>query len=386
MLRPYTPEDAPGLARQMSLAFGGSTDVALGWFEASGADNLRVWDDGGLVGGLVDIPMGQFFGGRAVRMHGVAGVVMDPAARGRGAGRAMMQAYLRELADKGVALSCLYASTRSLYRSVGYGVAGTIFDASLPTDKLRGQGVVSPHWQAIEPDDRPEIEAAYRAWSAPRSGRPVRERYLWDRIWARRETQTYAFAHRGPEGLDGWVVVRLHSTDGSFLMLQVVDYEARSASALRAVIGFIGGFSTMARTVELKCGPSDPILDFLPEFSASLTLYEPWMLRIIDVEAAMQERGWPSGVQAALDLDIVDPTLPSAAGRWRVQIDDGAGTATRGGNGTIGITITGLAALYSGYASPWELRLTGDVQGPAESMSVLAAAFSGPAPCMSDKF
>lgn len=387
MYRRYANADGDRLAQLMHLAFGTSTDEVRKWWARFGTEHIRVWQDRQVVGGLIDIPMGQFIGGRRVPMHGVAGVVVDPTTRGRGVARRMMTAYLQELADAGIPLSTLYASTRSLYRAVGYEVAGTCYEASVPTAALRGQGVVSPHWRPGTDEDWPRIEAACSSWTAPRTGWPDRGPYLWQRIRDHRGVPNDVFVHEGPAGLDAWVVLRQSSAlDSVFMDVTVVDFGARDADALRAVVGFVGGFSSMARTLRLVVGPSEPLLDFLPEHLATVKLYEPWMLRLVDVVGAMAGRGWPSGLNLSVDLDVVDDVLPQNHGRFRLAIEDGSGALTEGGNGTIGVTIHALAALYTGYASPWELRQRGVLQGPADALSPLAAAFAGPAPHMVDQF
>ena len=48
--------------------------------------------------------------------------------------------------------------------------------------------------------------------------------------------------------------------------------------------------------------------------------------------------------------------------------------------------IRGLAALYSGRASPEDLRLSGLAQGSAQGWAAAAPVFAGPAPVMPDMF
>ena len=46
----------------------------------------------------------------------------------------------------------------------------------------------------------------------------------------------------------------------------------------------------------------------------------------------------------------------------------------------------GLAALYTGYQSPFALRGLGRLDGPDGDLEALGALFAGPAPCMRDGF
>ena len=103
------------------------------WLEHSGMANLRGYRQGGrLVGGMILVPMGQWYGGRAVPMTGVAGVAVAPEARGSGVAQAMMASCVRELQQNGAPLSALYPATLSLYRGAGYEIAG------YPSTPVRG--------------------------------------------------------------------------------------------------------------------------------------------------------------------------------------------------------------------------------------------------------
>jgi len=384
--RRFRDDDSDALAAATALAFGFPVDDTRKWWDTAGRDHLRVWDDGQLRGGLLDIPMGMFVGGRTVPLHGVAGVVVTPESRGRGIGRRMMSAYLEELHSQGVPLSALYASTRSLYRAVGYELAGGYHRATLATRVLREAGQALLGWEPLSKEGRAEVVGAYRALTRHRTGHLDRGPYVWARVWSHRGQPNHAWVLRGTEGVRAWVVVRQERADDDWLHLVVVDHGAADAEALSAVSSFLGGFASMARTTQLHGGPHVPLLDRLPENDARIGLHEPWMLRVVDVEAALAARGWPTGWQEELSLRIDDPVLPTNAGPWVVRIQGGQAVVRRGGSGEVALHIRALAALFTGYHHPVALRDQGLLQGAGEALASLAAAFAGPAPGMPDFF
>jgi predicted acetyltransferase len=91
-------------------------------------------------------------------------------------------------------------------------------------------------------------------------------------------------------------------------------------------------------------------------------------------------------VETEVELDIADPLLPENGGRVVLSIAGGAADVRRGGSGAVRIDVRGLAALYTGHASPQTLASLGLVEGSAEHLARLALAFTGPSPWMQDFF
>lgn len=81
-------------------------------------------ENGPLAGSIVINNKTSRFDGRTVKMGGVGGVATLPANRRGGAIRACMELALREMYDKGYALSHLYPFSTSYYRQFGFAPAG----------------------------------------------------------------------------------------------------------------------------------------------------------------------------------------------------------------------------------------------------------------------
>ncbi|HZM00306.1 MAG TPA: GNAT family N-acetyltransferase, partial [Planctomycetota bacterium] len=135
---PRGERELAAFAEIASACFNVPEEDTRTWFERGGLRNLRLQRDGGAVAaGLLLVPMGQWFGGRAVPMTGIAGVGVPAERRGRGAALSLMRAALAELRRSGVALSTLYPATTALYRAVGYEVAGGRYALELRLGELR---------------------------------------------------------------------------------------------------------------------------------------------------------------------------------------------------------------------------------------------------------
>jgi len=111
-----TDEHIAGFARVLAHSFARTETETAQWLARHARSDLRVLTDTGngrVVAGLILIPMGQFFGGRSVPMHGVAGVGVAPEARGQGAAAELMRCALREMPAAGFPISGLYPRPRN---------------------------------------------------------------------------------------------------------------------------------------------------------------------------------------------------------------------------------------------------------------------------------
>jgi predicted acetyltransferase len=111
-----------------------------------------------------------------------------------------------------------------------------------------------------------------------------------------------------------------------------------------------------------------------------------WMLRVVDVRKALEARGYPRGVEAQLHFDIEDDMLPENNGKVTLSVSGGRGEVREGGEGRIKMHVRDLAAVYTGFASPFEQAVLGKVSGPNEDLWAAGAVFAGPRPWMADIF
>jgi predicted acetyltransferase len=361
------------------------------WAELFGTDNMRaVRLNNTVVGGLGLIPMGQWFGGALVPMVGLTAVGIAPEHRGSGVGKALLHGVLHELHKDGVALSALYPATVAFYRRVGYERAGQRLSYELPLHAI-DTGSSEGQLERFEGTDQSLPRELYAAWARTQSS--LLERPAW--MWQRRlnppdQPQVSRFLIRFDGALEGYVV---YSQGTWSEPLQIHDLCVASARAGRRLLGLLAGYRSIVAKVTWHGGPLDPLRYLLREnFSdqiyagATVARALDWMLRIVDVRAALERRGYPEGLRAELHFELRDAVLPGNAGRWLLEVADGRGQLTRGGEGRISLDITDLAALYTGFMAPSERVVLGALAGPAADLGLLAAVFSGPRPYLSDMF
>lgn len=337
--------------------------------------------DGAVRAGLALYHFGQFFGGRSVPSAGVAVVGVSPEHRGEGLGISLMAGTLRGLREAGVALSSLYPATRRPYRAVGYECAGTRADWSLPIAAigLRDHGLAAT---AVDPRDHARFHGMYRRWAEAGSGLVDRSGAVWERVVTPLDQPAYAVVLGADEGY-----LVFHQADAPAPVafdLVVRDFVALSPAALRRAWSYLADHRSIAGRLKWVGGVQDPRLLCLPEVGGAIDWVEQWMLRVVHLPNALEGRGY--GADGVLDLEVVDPTLPDNAGCWRLEVRDGHGVVSRGGEGALRCEVRGLAALYTGFLPARRAALLGLVEGTERVLRVAEGLFGGPESWMSDRF
>ncbi len=383
-----TDRDLDGFVSLMSQAFGTAPSQSARWLNRAGTERARiVLAENQVAAGLAFYDMGWFFGGRSVPTWGIAGVAVAPEHRRRGLASAMMQRVLREGAERGIALSGLYAANHALYRSVGYGECGSRFVASIAPDRIgvvEREGTIRP----MGDEDRDVQRQLYRGVARKRNGFLDRDEALWRRATHDRDDEPYrSWLAVDPSGApQGYLTVHPAGGKGISQVLEVIDMVACTPWALRRLLCLLADHATMVGEVRWPSSPADPTMLTLPAPRVNMTLWENFYLRVLDIEAAMKQRGWPEGVTGRVDLLLEDPVVSANQGTWRLDVSGGEARITRGGNGSVRLGARALASLYTGFHSPWTTRTAGLLEGPDRDLTVLEALFAGPAPWMPETF
>lgn len=349
--------------------------------------HLRVLrEEGRVTGTLVFIPMGQWWGGRRVALSGVSGVGVAPARRGLGTGTRLMREALREARAQGFPLSGLYPATQPLYRRVGFEQAGSRFEYRVPLSGLDAPErslTVRP----VEAADQPVLEEVYRRYARDQQGWLDRSPHLWSRVTHPRGEVAYGYLVEGTAGVEGYLYLSRRVQPQSIKQeLSLTDLVALTPAAGRRLLSFLGDHRSLATDVLWRGGPVDPLLFQLREQPYQVKLLFQWMLRVLDVPAALRARGYPSGLSGSLHLEVEDDLFPENQGRFVLEVDDGEAQVEPGGDGDMKLHVRTLATLYSGFLTPAALRLAGLLEASDAAVRTATALFSGPAPSMPDMF
>lgn len=362
-VRKLTPDDdlepLLDLARRSFGPFGGAARdhrLADARESIAAGRHLGAFDGGRMLGAAKFFNMVQWWHGRSLPVAGVANVVVAPEERGRGTGRALMDALITEMGTQGYPLSVLYPATATVYRRVGYELAGAQYQVSMPARSLRSllppdvpAGEALPALRRVGPGDAAEIDAVIgQVHELARACGPV----TFDVEVSRRQLDDAdLFCYLADDGF------LAYTWSGGHSEIQVSTVVAGSAATARALWSVIASHDSMAGTVRAFVGPADPVSWLTAEPDVSLARHYSWMLRVVDAEAAIAGRGFPLAAEAAVTLRLDDELRPANAGLWKLEISGGKGGLQRlrtdpapqlPAAGLLTLGARGFAALYGG--------------------------------------
>ena len=362
--------DGPAKLELSRQAFGSQDPIDLARPLPANEHIVAAYDGDTIVGCVTLLHDAQYFGGRAVSSGGVASVSVAAHARGNNLARRMMREVLDRLHRGGSAISALYPTTATLYRSVGYEIAGLNSFSQIEIGDLpRSTGDTT-----FSPVGIRDLRAAYDAVAPSHDGWLERGDARWTIIgydFDKSPQPTAAYlAHRDGQ-LVGGLAYRQIPGERRTVDLMATQLVAVDRAAMREVLALLGAHGTMAGAMRTP----------LPEWELHAaidngqrikrTFAMPWMVRVIDARAAVAQRGYNPHADVEVDLELTDDQLPHNGGRFVLTVRDGKGSLDPGGRGRLPLDIRDFAAAFSGQRA-LDHRL--------------AAAFAGRPPSLVDFF
>ena len=367
----------------------------LSWDRARGIEA-----DGrpGLVGMRASYPFGRFpVPGGTLPVAGLTWVGVHPGYRRRGLLGGMIAGHFADCAARGEAVSALTASEPAIYGRFGYGLASRVLSLTLPRRaRLRevpgsaGIEVWFERFGERHVDLVADLHA--RAWPLPLN-RPG---------WVSRETpQLAAYLHADPpaerDGNEamrilvarrdgqpsGYALFRRKSAwrdgvaEGEVGIRELVALDAATRHALLSRLLDLD----LTSTVRAWCLPvDDPLTDLLVDLRATRPrLGDNIWVRLLDLPTALAGRRYAAGIDVV--LDVTDALVPTNAGNWRLRAEpfaDGVEVSRTDAAAEVSLGVRELGALYLGGGSAPALAAAGLLDGPAEVLGRLQAAFAWP--------
>jgi predicted acetyltransferase len=325
----------------------------------------------------------SWFGGAEIPTWGIAGVAVAAEHRGRRLLGDLFAASFEDAQARGMAVSTLFFTAARIYRSVGYEFVGGLEKLHVPTATL---AAVAPaegiRLRRAVPGDGAAIQAVYTAWASRQNGPLTRTGPNFP-DGADRITEHYTGVTVALDAADdvvGYVSWHRGSGYDASARIDVGDLLATTPDATRALLRLLGSFAIVTGNVVLRTSGPDLVHLALPGLPPPPAQRSPYMLRVLDLPAAVEPRHYPPAIDTTIGFTVSGDTFGDLDGGWRITLANGTARCERATD-VHGPTLTvgGLSVLYAGVMRVSQLRLAGLATGgdPARDAD-LDAVFVGP--------
>lgn len=326
--------------------------------------------DGDLLAGMINFPLQVYMGGARLKMGGIAGVVSWPESRRAGYVAELLVRSIAEMKEAEWPLSSLYPFKQPFYRRYGWEVTAAWVQHEFAPDLLtqyRGnQGTV----RRYAPGEANWLELArlYNEAFSHRFGYIARETEAFWSDWVNplwspwgNIYHTAVWSPAPGAAAEGYLLYRFVKEDDSRIFM-VKELAALTPAAEQGLWGFVAQHDSQVKAVRHRTPREYPLWHLVENTTGTKsTLGSGWMLRLVDLKPAFEQRPWPGAPDGALTFAVTDAQAPWNQGTWRLSFESGHATLSPAPTATPDLTthITTLAQLYAGFVKPGEAVRTG---------------------------
>jgi predicted acetyltransferase len=382
--RPMTEADVEAAASIQVQAFGGAVADAVERYRigprSTWRDGWVVELDGEIRAAAIAIPARWWFRGAAYEISAVAGVAVRDVDRRRGFATELMHSILHADVSAGRPYSALYPFQHGFYRRLGYASVGLMHYWRIPTNHLPDDPELRRLVRQLVEADRADVAHVYSQSIRAGPGGLERNEGQWAKRWTRDDERWVVF----DDGqLRGYLVYRPAQTS-----LEVVEFVALSPQAERGLWSFLAVQVEQRSAVTLLTPVDRPIWALLREPAmfeavnrgfilddvAALTM--SFMVRVVDVRAALEARAFPADVVGQFSLEVPDPILAPSGQSFAVQLADGhAQVEPSHGQPDVQCDVAILSQIWSGALSATQAQRYGLLEAPPATIALWDRAF-----------
>jgi predicted acetyltransferase len=389
--------DADQAARIDGYAFGNSPEPAR--FDPLMISQMRgLWEDDALVAQLRLIDLRLQSGFNELPAVGIASVAGAPETRRRGHVAALLHHAMAETAAAGVALAVLYPFKRTFYGRYGWAnyVERRVYSG--PPERLAafrlGPGRFVHAGFGRADALIAELDTIYRAALRGRFG-PLARDADW---WRQRVLRDYY----NPAGQPAHVAIwRDDAGNGRSYLIYDLDKEAgertlncweivaMDPTARAQLFAYMAGHQDQVTRVRFRAPIDAPVNMLLPD-PLECAVEPHFMLRILDVPAALAQYAFPPDLAGAFTLAVHDDWIAANNAAFHVELAGGSAHVTRLPADTqagLSLDIRVLAQIYSRAVRPRSAAAFGMLTVADRShLASAERAFAGLPPFVSDFF
>jgi len=286
--------------------------------------------------------------GEWITLGGLGTVATPPEHRRRGYARRLLRAAVETYAAASVPLVALWPFETAFYRQFGWTTANRVTTYECPPDALVDLGGETGTFRSVDPDDWESLSEAHvvagegETLSRRRSGTWWRRRVFTE--WGDRKRHVYRYDRDGTPA--GYLA---HSVEDD--TLEVASMAAVDHDAYRELLGFLGTHGSQVDRITFQRAAESDLFALVenPE-SVECTIAPGPMVRVTDLETALEAVPYPDGVEGTVTLSVDDPLIANNDTTVHLTVEDGTGTVERvpAADADANVAIGALSALVVG--------------------------------------
>jgi predicted acetyltransferase len=381
LLQHVSADELDAVVALLAQSFGPSADHHRRRLRHLDSECVRVLRDAGGVRGCILVRVRAIaFGGALIPVACLSSLAVEPGARGRGHGTALLAHALARARAAAAPLAVLHTTRTALYEKLGFARAGSRWLCRFPPRAL-GERRGDHGLRLAAQNDGPALHRLHIENARLHDGNIA---FGADELLRRRRAPRRTFVHTGPGGVDGFVVLGHRRDPAIGDVVLVHEFVARDAGAAAALRARIAAESSGAGEVRWHFGPEEARAARLDE---SLTRFEElggWMLAVVDARRALAARGFPAGVRDAVAMRIETASAHESAPPFRLVVAGARGSISPAAAANVQLDRPTLALLFSAAESATRLAERELLRGDAPPLAALDRMFAGGPPSLQD--
>ncbi|NTV64871.1 MAG: GNAT family N-acetyltransferase [Oscillochloris sp.] len=363
--------------------------------EALSAEKLArlrgIFVDGAQVAQLELIPLRLETGRSQITAAGIGSVSSAPEARRRGHVATLLRHSCDELREQGMPLALLYPFKRTFYGRYGWATFMERRVYQAPPMSFASFRPAPGGFREAGLDHVETFDAIYRGALRGRFGPTQRSAEWWREMvlkdWSGKPYQGYIWhdEHGRPRSYMIFQIV----SDGAGRRMECQDIVALDPLARSQLFMFFANHQDQVSMVRFKAPADAPVNLLMPE-PLDCTIEPHFMLRLVDVAAALESYGFPSDLSGHLRIAVSDDWIAEQNAVFELEIEHGRATARRlsaDSEADLSCDVRVLAQIYSRYLRPRTAAAFGVMSvANRKGLAFAERAFAGLAPFNADFF
>lgn len=333
-------------------------------------------DDDVLTAAIQMLPYSIVIGGAPLDMGGIAMVSSMPEGRHGGRIASLLRKSLEIMKERGQSVSMLGPFSFEFYRKYGWEHGFDRLDYEVPIEHIKP---FSKRNGTIKPASGHDIDALneiYLTYAIRHNGCTVRDRTIWTDFVMddpfSDEYKRYTYIWYYDDGRPGGYIIYI-IRDGKMSIHEMI-YE--DIEALQGLLWFIYAHEAQISAFTWSTATDDLLRALLPNPRINAKIVSGMMFRVVDVEKALQGRGYSDGVIEDFTIRIDDPNAPWNEGPWLIHVEDGHAEVSRSEAASLSCNIQTFSQMFLGYLSPFTLAALGRIIGDEQALASANAVFT----------